>query len=249
MFAFGLRQECSKKCLLLAGMADFTTRPWRKNGLVRCALYWRKRGTAWKIFPVDNFFSTPFHVVTRCAQNWTFWTDRPLCLQLTYIYFWTIWNLRPNFPELSKIYNTFCGQFWKIGVSADYIFQNCPQNVLYILDNSGKFGLRFQIVQKYIYVSWRQSGLSVQKVQFCAHRVTTWNGVENFYRPEKFSTKVQFCAHRVTTSPERPRTRPPRRGENERRGKFFRSIKIFHKSPVLCASGDHVAGEAANAGR
>ena len=33
----------------------------------------------------------------------------------------------------------------------------------------------------------------------------------------------------------------------ERRGKFFRSIKIFHNSPILCASGYHAAGEVANA--
>ena len=28
---------------------------------------------------------------------------------------------------------------------------------------------------------------------------------------------------------------------------IFRSIKIFHNCPVLCASGDHAAGEVANA--
>ena len=141
----------------------------------------RKNWTIVENFYRSKKFSTPFHVVTRCAQNWTFWTDRPLCLQLTYIYFWTIWNLRPNFPELSKIYNTFCGQFWKIGVSADYIFQNCPQNVLYILDNSGKFGLRFQIVQKYIYVSWRQSAPVRPKSPVLCASGDHVNGVENFF--------------------------------------------------------------------
>ena len=69
----------------------------------------RKNWTIVENFYRSKKFSTPFHVVTRCAQNWTFWTDRPLCLQLTYIYFWTIWNLEPNFPQLSKIYITFCG--------------------------------------------------------------------------------------------------------------------------------------------
>ena len=224
-------------------------------------------------------FSTPFHVVTRCAQNWTFLENlvpkkSPTSSSYTppphsYI----TGSVKPKM-ETSKSFDMRARSgrfFW------DQIFHNSP--VLCAsgdhVERRGKFFRSIKIFHNCPVFSPRRSAsryrlqrrvrdLSGDVVTRCAQN---WTIVENFYRPKKFSTPfhvVTRCAqnwtfvenlvpkkishfellypppHSYITGSVKPKMETSKSFDmRARSGRFFWD-QIFHNSPVLCASGDHV---------